>query len=281
MKRSFMKIKQGLKSLNIMTDNLQIYYSLQNLIEKNFKKSIGKKNKIIIFADDDELHQRKYLLKFIAKFYEQHNPKAKERFLKIIKNSYEKSLKLTLIKENELIANVNIKISFKQDILLKLESSNKLLVSYLLNYFSGTKADYIQAKNHIKITPKDKDFMQKFENLLQKKEHLNWNIEFSYNKIELENYKAAFLSPKKTRQFNALENLLEEYFEICGCKKGDSFSMVRQSYLTLAKIYHPDRHQSSSFKMQEYYRQKFEHLKLAYELIKSYFEKNNNSYQTA
>lgn len=281
MKRSFMKIKQSIKSLNIMTDNLEIYYSLQNLIEKNFKKSIGKKDKIIIFADDEELHQRKYLLKFIAKFYEKHNPKAKERFLKIIKNSLEKSIKLTLVKENELRHNVNIKISFKKDIFLELASHNKLLVSYLLNYLSCASTNYIKAKNHIKITPKDINFMQKFENLLQKKEHLNWNIDFAYNKFELENYKAAFLNPKKSRQINALENLLEEYYEVFGCKKGDSFSMIRQSYLTLAKIYHPDRHQSSSYKTQEYYRKKFDHLSLAYELIKSHFEQNSLSFQTA
>ena len=77
-------------------------------------------------------------------------------------------------------------------------------------------------------------------------------------------------------RFSALANLLEENFEILGCSKNDDFATVRQNYLSLANIYHPDRHSNKSIAIQEEYAKKFKNIQSAYESLKPYFKNQEN-----
>ncbi len=73
-----------------------------------------------------------------------------------------------------------------------------------------------------------------------------------------------------------LANLLEENFGILGCKKDDDFETIRQSYLSLVNIYHPDRHANKNPLIQEEYAKKFKNIQSAYESLKPYFKNQEN-----
>ena len=49
-------------------EDAKTFYYLQNIADKHFHKKIGRKDKMIIFKDQDELVQRRYFLKLIHKF---------------------------------------------------------------------------------------------------------------------------------------------------------------------------------------------------------------------
>ena len=70
--------------------------------------------------------------------------------------------------------------------------------------------------------------------------------------------------------------LLEENFEILGCSNNDSFETVRDSYLALAKIYHPDRHSSKSESIKNEYNAKIKKIQAAYEGLKPFFKNQEN-----
>ncbi|MEH1010384.1 J domain-containing protein [Campylobacter concisus] len=69
---------------------------------------------------------------------------------------------------------------------------------------------------------------------------------------------------------------LEENFEILGCSNSDSFETVRDSYLALAKIYHPDRHSNKSESIKNEYNAKFKKIQAAYEALKPFFKNQEN-----
>jgi len=50
-------------------EDAKTFYYLQNIADKNFRKKIGRKEKMIIFKDADELVQRRYFLKLVSKIY--------------------------------------------------------------------------------------------------------------------------------------------------------------------------------------------------------------------
>lgn len=62
-----------------------------------------------------------------------------------------------------------------------------------------------------------------------------------------------------------------EYFATLGCKDNDSFAVVRSKYLRLVKMYHPDHNVRKNTLTVEHYREKFEKIQIAYEIVKAYY----------
>ncbi|HEC1727904.1 TPA: DnaJ domain-containing protein, partial [Campylobacter lari] len=106
-------------------------------------------------------------------------------------------------------------------------------------------------------------------------EHLKYCVDFTINETQLLEFRNKMKNKASTNwKFNALAKLFENYFQTLGCNSSDDFATIRQNYLNLVKIYHPDRHQGKSKIEQVYCREEFEKIQLAYESLKSLYKNN-------
>ncbi len=270
-------------AITIQEDS-KTFYFLQNIIEKNFKKKIGKKNKVIVFNRTDENIQRRYFLKLISKIYRRKNINSTDKEIEEIKNSCDKNIKLSLLKSNQIAQQIKIKVSIEDNyvILLNFETNLSILVTYLKNYFRDHLISYRSKTKIMTIYPHSDKTIVLLENLLSQKELLGAFVNFKYNRSEVLNYKT-ILNEKRIRKnrYFALLNLLENYYNILGCKKIDTFETVRESYLTLVKLYHPDRLDMSNKTLNSYYNKKFQEIQNAYEMLKVHYLHEKKKLSTA
>ena len=269
-----MNITQTLESLSILTDSDALFCELRTLISKNFTKTLANKNKIISFYEESEIPQRKCFLKFIKKLYEKQGNELDVTFAKY------KTIKLSLVQRNALTNIYNIDIDFFNDeMIFTLNNTPRAFASYILQNFKGNESKFDE-KNHkfsLKIK-KDSDF-DLIEEIISRREHLKFIVNFYYNEVKFKEFKRNYKvqnSAKFKSRFSALANLLEENFEILGCSNSDSFETVRDSYLALAKIYHPDRHSNKSESIKNEYNAKFKKIQAAYEALKPFFKNQEN-----
>lgn len=260
-------------AITIQEDSKTFYY-LQNLINKNFKKKIGKKEKIIIFRQNEEKIQRKYFLKLISKIYKRKNLYVTGEELEKIKCSYDKNIKLSLLKANQIsqCIDIDVKIDDNYVVLLHFNMDYPILISYLKNYFKNHLATYRKKTRILTIYPNSAKTIELLENLLSQNELIGSYVKFNYSKKEYEEYKLV-LNEKQNRKkrYFALFSLLEEYYGILGCGKLDTFDTIRKRYLKLVKQYHPDRLGSADLSLNRYYRKKFLDIQNAYEMLKVHY----------
>ncbi len=252
-------------------EDSKTFYFLQNLIEKNFTKKIGKKDKIIVFKQNEEKVQRRYFLKLISKIYKRKNKNTKKEELEKIKNSYGKNIKLSLLKANQITQHINIKVKIEDNyvILLHFETNFSILVTYLKNYFKNHLISYRSKTKVMTIYPNSSKTVELLENLIIQKELLGSFINFDFDADEIKVYKN-ILEEKRARKnrYFALFSLLEDYYNVLGCKKADTFETIREKYLKLVKQYHPDRLDISNLSLSSYYSKKFQEIQYAYEMLK-------------
>ena len=263
----------NLIAITIQEDS-KTFYFLQNLINKNFNKKIGKKDKIIIFKQEEEEVQRKYFLKLISKIYKRKYLYAEIQEVEKIKYSYNKNIKLSLLKSNQIsqFINIDVKIDNNYVVLLHFNTDYSILISYLKNYFKNHLVSYRKKTRILTIYPNSHKTIKLLENLLSQKELLGSYINFYYDKEELKEYKSV-LNEKQNRikRYYALFSLLDEYYCILGCEKLDTFDTIRKRYLELVKQYHPDRLRKVDLSLKKYYKKKFLDIQNAYETLKVYY----------
>jgi|GEM_PF-141195 len=264
----------------------EVYYRLQHIIDQHFPHRIGRKDKVIIFAKEEELHQRRYFLKLVAKLYKNTHPLPCANTLKTLQEAHcTKVIKLSLAQKNQLLPNLRIPVMFDngQAIVFDLGTNNRLLVSYLKNYFKDHLVQYRMRTHTLTVFPNDDATCMRLEKLMNERKHMAWFISFIYDAQAYaafsQNLHVRF--DRKRRFFNSLGGLLEEYFSALGCTMQDSFTKVRQQYLSLVKLYHPDRHQNSSKELERHYREKFEKIQTAYEMVKNYYQEHEAVCATA
>jgi molecular chaperone DnaJ len=258
-----------------LEDDTKTFYHLQNIVEKNFKKWIGRKNKTIIFKQESEDIQRKYFLKLLNKMYIRLNSTPSKKISEEILDSIDKSIKIVHLKSNQIQQRLKIDIKIKDNyaLLFLLSGNNSILVSYLKNYFKDHLVQYRLKNNTLTIYPKSEKTAELFENLLQKEEIIGCYVEFKYDIDEIIEYKKTLRNKiNRKRKFNALFSLLEDYYKVLECKSEDSFEVVRKNYLKLVKKYHPDRVTDKNSNKMAMYIKKFQNIQEAYEMIKVHFE---------
>lgn len=273
-----MQIVKSPEMVSINLDDSLVYYRLQTIIEKNFPSKIGRKNKIILFYKEEELVQRRYLLKLIAKIYKKTYPKTKKRELEKIENFYAQTIKFSLIQKNQVLPNLQIPINFDDTgaITFTLESHNRLFVSYMKNYFKDHLMRYRVKTKTLTIYPNSNETTKRLNKLFETREHLAWYISFSYSKRSYETFTQYWNNrASRKRHSRALGGILEEYFSILGCSNSDSFKRVRAEYLKLVKLYHPDHNTSKNALTIVHYREKFEQIQIAYEIVKTYYSQDD------
>lgn len=258
-----------------IAEDTKTYYYLQNIIEKNFSKRIGRKNKMIVFKQEQENVQRRYLLNLLSKIYSRKHPRNFKKMVKQIQNSLDKSIKITLLKSNQILQQLSISVNIEDNyaIVLDLGSRNSILVTYLKNYFKDHLFKY-KLKNHtVTIYPNSEKTADLLEKLLEQKELLGCYVSYSYDENEFLEYKKTLMKKlNRRKKFNALYSLLEEYYEVLGCQSEDTFETIRKQYLKLVKQYHPDTIGYTNNMLAQQYSEKFQSIQHAYEMIKLHFD---------
>lgn len=259
-------------AVTIQEDSKTFYY-LQNLADKNFQKKIGRKNKTIIFKQNSELVQRRYFLKLLSKIYFRKTQDITNA--NIIESAIDKSIKISLIKPNQLLQQVSINMIIEDNyaVVFSMGVHNTLLVSYLKNYFKDHLVRFRPKNNTITLYPNSAQTVKLIEKLILQKELLGCFVDFKYNFEEFLTYKKSLMGKNIRRSHhNALFSLLEEYFSVLGCKIEDSFETIRSNYLKLVKTYHPDSCVLSSNDLHVNYVKKFQDIQYAYEMIKIHYK---------
>jgi len=276
-----MQISFSSEILAITIENdASTFYHLQNVIEKNFSKRIGRKNKTIVFKQDQEEVQRRYFLKLVDKIYRRKNRFFCDKTSANIKNAIDKTIKIVHLKSNQIQQKLKITMQIEDNyaINLNIGSKNSMLVSYLKNYFKNHLVKY-RLKNHtVTIFTHSSNTAKLLEKLLNQKELVGCYVDFNYNIDDFLTYKNRLTKrADRRKKFNTLFSLLEEFYEVLDCKMSDSFETIRKSYLSLVKQYHPDTVSHTNPSLISYYNKKFQSIQHAYEMIKVHFEHEKNT----
>jgi dnaJ domain protein len=271
-----MKVTQTLESLSILTDNDALFRELRDMINKNFTKILSNKNKIISFYEESEIPQRKCFLKFIKKLYEkQSDDKLDIRFANY------KTIKLGFVQKNTLTPVISLNVNFvKNEVKFELKDTLcRDFASYISESLVKSNVTFSKNDDFLNITISNDNDINTLNKLLYKRSYPKFSVNFIYDEKDYKAFKQGIKiksSSKFVSRFSVLANLLEENFEILGCKKDDDFETIRQSYLSLANIYHPDRHANKNLLIQEEYAKKFKNIQSAYESLKPYFKNQEN-----
>ena len=129
-----LSLSHDMLALTIQEDSKTFYY-LQNIADKNFQKKIGRKDKMIIFKEQDELVQRRYFLKLISKIYLRKTGNVEQAH--IIEHTIDKSIKISLLKSNQVLQKMSIRLCIEDNyaVVFYMGSHNTLFASYLKSYF--------------------------------------------------------------------------------------------------------------------------------------------------
>lgn len=266
-----LSLSHDMLAISIQED-AKTFYFLQNLADKNFQKKIGRKNKVIIFKDDNEVIQRRYFLKLISKIYLKKTGDVEKASL--IESTTDKSIKLSLFKSNQVLQKMHIDVSIEDNyaVVFHLGTHQPLFSSYLKNYFKDHLVRIRPKVATLTLYPNAEITAHLLHKLLLQKELFGCFVEFHYDEKLVTSYTRSLLSKKIRRSHhNALFSLLEEYFGVLGCRVEDSFDIIRQNYLKLVKKYHPDSCGLHDGDLHVKYIMKFQEIQNAYEMLKMHF----------
>ena len=271
-----MQISFSPKMLEVtLKDDPSTFFRLQNTIEKNFSKRIGRKDKTILFKQADEEVQRRYFLKLIDKIHQKKNSMHDDDISNRIRKALDKTIKITHLKSNQLQQKLKItmKIEDNYAIVLDIGSKNSVLVSYLKNYFKDHLVKYRLKNCSLTIYPHSNKTAKLLEKLLNRKEVVGCYVDFIYDIDDFLLYKKTLTRKmNRKKQFFTLFSLLEEFYEVLECKADDSFETIRKNYLILVKQYHPDTISQQNLSLVSHYSEKFQNIQYAYEMIKVHFK---------
>ncbi|MBZ7990786.1 MULTISPECIES: adenylosuccinate lyase [unclassified Campylobacter] len=263
-----MQVVQNLESISINTQDFLFFKEMKEIINKNFSQNIGKKSKLISFYVENEIPQRRYFLKLLSIL----NKKYNNEQLQNINTAYYKKFKLNLVSVNSLKAMINCKLDFmRKDIILNFSNLEKNLIIYLSNYFKEHDIKILKTK--FIITYKDENTLSLLDKLCACNEHLNYCVSFSLSELAYLQFKKEIKNElKKDNRFLNVCMLLEEHFKTLGVEVGASFDVVRNKYLKLSKVYHPDFHSEKSEEVKRVLKEKFEEINIAYESLKPLYK---------
>lgn len=270
--RSGMQVVQTLKTINIDTDDVSVFYYFKDLIIKNFSKVVGRRNKVFSFFEENEIPQRRYFLKVLN----QKCLKNDGEGIKNIQEAHLKTIKLNLRQENAMKPVIFIEVRFfGRNILMKLNSNERIFITYVKNYFKNHNFDYNEENLILMLECKGRKTLELFETFADKSEHLKYCVSFDVDRDEYEKFCQSACDKQNTEwKFNALAKLFNGYFNILGCTPQNDLSEIRQKYLVMAKLYHPDFYQGKSAPEQAYYREQFERIQIAYDNLKALYRNN-------
>ena len=268
-----MKIKQNEKILNVkIMEDAQTFYFLKSLIDKNFSNKIGNKNKIIIFNDSSEEIARKYFLKLLSRIYARKTGKKLKKIWQIEK-AVDKTIKITLVKKNQLQNIINMELNFcrtNEAIEIKMDTKNRLVLRGLQNIFNHYKLIFQPSTNKVFIYNFDKTIISILHEIIHTKEILGNFIKFSCKNNFFDEIDQFLNKCNYKKRRKSVNLLLKDFYKLLQCSQDDSYEKIRANYLKLVKKYHPDNVISDNTLILKVYSKKFQKIQHAYQTLKEY-----------
>ncbi|RQD68367.1 adenylosuccinate lyase [Campylobacter hepaticus] len=267
-----MQIVQTLETIHVNTDDIKAFQYFKDLITKNFTKVLGRKNKIFSFFEENEIPQRRYFLKVLNQKYR----KSTNECIENLHDAYFKTFRLNFKQSNMLKSKLFIKVDFTVNrILMHLSSNEKLFITYIRNYFKDHIIEYNETTNILILKYKDEDTFKLFETFADESEHLKYCVDFKVNYEEYKKFCQNIHNKENMKwKFNALAKLFNNYFNILECTPQNNLYEIRQKYLIMVKLYHPDFYQGKSTLEKAYAREQFEKIQIAYDNLKALYKNN-------
>lgn len=257
-------VSQSSSLVSVITDDDDIFMGIAGKMRSSFCQAIGQKNKIIAFYSPNELVQRKYLFKLIAKI----NSRLNDEIINL-HPSWTTNVKLAFERKNSVQIIVSVSLSFdRNSVIFDTKNCDEVLKKYFIKML-GAKHESLAHFSRFII--QDTRQLEALQDLLAFKEHLRYIISFEFDRGEYESFCEMIykLNSKGYKmRFSALANLLEEHFATLECSVGDDFNTVRAQYLRLSKLYHPDHATAGD---ESELRSKFQEISFAYEALKPFF----------
>lgn len=258
------KIISSKYSISIFTSSDEIFISLANKMRANFSRTIGQKNKILAFFSPNELVQRRYFFKLLSKINSRINGD-----LSSFDTLSPSNIKLCFKRENSLQALLDVPLKFdRNSVIFELKNCDEILCKYFIKMI-GAKCDKVAYLLRFGICNTKE--LERLSDMITFKEHLRYTLNFIYDKASYDEFCALVgkIDSKGFKlRFDALASLLEEHFITLECNINDDFATIRQNYLRLTKLYHPDHLNGANTSE---LRAKFQEINFAYEALKPFF----------
>ena len=242
-----------------------------NFAYKHFSQAYRLSNSVLIL-DDGERYKKDYLLNWAYHVGMQKDSKEKsENFQTILEHSY-MPLRIKITESMGMLEAVNVSLrivnsSFdNSQVCLSLDKQNRLARRYLTSLFRDFLISY--TKQEIFLDSSSPYFWEKLISTISQKIIHNVVLDFDYETFKTHNTFECF-----EEYLTKEERLLKKSYKILGCDYSDDFEIVKNRYIELAKIYHPDNVYGQDKKVIDGYAEKFRIIKEAYENIKTNFKR--------
>lgn len=237
---------------------------------KHFSKAYRLSSSVLIL-DDGERYKKDYFLNWAYHVaMQEENKKHSPNFQTIIDSSH-LPIRIKMVENKAVLEHIIVSLqilhtsSLNTQVCLRLNRPNRLAKRYLQSLFQNFLISY--TKQEIFLDSSSPYFWEKLVSMLSQKIIYNIVLDFDYETFKTNNTFECF-GEYTTKE----ERLLKKSYKILGCNDDDDFENVKNRYIELAKIYHPDNVYGQDQKIIEGYAEKFRIIKEAYENIKSNFK---------
>jgi len=240
---------------------------IKTYIQKNFKFFIHLKESILVFPKSEDKTKRQFFMSCLLNNLN----KTKQNKLSMDFNpDVPFFVEFANSKEGSLVPKVIVKCH-KDSVFFRFSDETKRVVEFLRKSFFGMKIDVDYCQKIAKVKVANKEEYSALRKLLAKKIKFSdfLQVKFAYNEEELVRLNSyAKASKKRFSADYSSESFKDSYFAELNSRYGDSFEIIRQRYLELIKIYHPDRVYGKDEETVKRYTAKFRRVQNAFEEIR-------------
>lgn len=177
-------------------------------------------------------------------------------------------IRIKIVGKNSLIERVKISLRLlnTKRVMLKMDKANSVARRYIAQMFEEY---YVGCdRDEIYLDSTKLYFWESIMNLISFKVIHNVILDFDYDSFKnrggLGSFESSFLTDE--------ERILRGCYMTLECHYQDDFTLVKKSYLKLAKEYHPDNVFGQDSQIVESYNDRFRKIQEAYEKIKTYLQ---------
>lgn len=240
---------------------------IKNYISKNFKFFIHLKDSILVFPKSEDRVKRQF---FMSCLLNNLNKNRAEKINVDFNPNVPFFVEFANSKEGSLVPKVIVKCH-RDSVFFRFSDETRRVVEFLRTTLFGMKIDVDYHEKVAKVKVKNIEEYGVIRKLLAKKIKFSdsLHLKFTYNEEELIRLNSYAKNGKK-RFFGDcfFDNQEDRYLAELNSKVGDSFESIRQKYLELVKIYHPDRVYGKDEDTIRRYTLKFRRIQDAFENLK-------------
>ncbi len=239
---------------------------IRHYIQKNFKFFIHLKESILIFPKKEDRKKRQF---FASCLLDNFNKTRSEKLFFEFNPDVPFFVEFAQSKDGLNAGKIVVKCR-NDSVFFRFSDETKRIVELLKKCFFGAIVDVDYYQNIAKVQVSNKEGYVALRKLLEKNIKFSdfLQVKFTYNEEELIRLNSFSKSSRNSFFADTSESLKETYFKELNSKRTDSIESIRQRYLELIKIYHPDRVYGKDEDTIRRYTVKFRRVQNAFEQVK-------------